>query len=83
MSMNTFDKIEEISKKGYAVEYTIVDQYENGNIKQVEKGLMPHITYTVYVVRLDNGEVLYTESCNHIKDCLEKGIMFIEKNLTI
>ncbi|HCL4480364.1 TPA: hypothetical protein N2D99_002452 [Clostridium botulinum] len=79
--MDIFKKIEEISKKGYAIEYTVIDQNENGYKKEIKKGLMPPITYTVYVIRLEDGESIYEESFNHIEDSLKAGIIYVENIL--
>ncbi|BAO04835.1 uncharacterized protein CBO05P1_116 [Clostridium botulinum B str. Osaka05] len=79
--MDIFKKIEEMSKKGYAIEYTVVDQYQNGYEKEIKKGLMPPITYTVYVIRMEDGESIYEESFNHIEDSLKAGITYVKKIL--
>ncbi|APH21058.1 TPA: hypothetical protein ACXDAY_002139 [Clostridium botulinum] len=79
--MDILKKIEEISKKGYAIEYTVVDQYQNGYEEEIKKGLMPPTTYTVYVIRLEDGESIYEESFNHIEDSLKAGITYVKKIL--
>ncbi|MBD5589244.1 hypothetical protein [Clostridium botulinum] len=79
--MDILKEIEEISKKGYAIEYTIVDQYQNGYEKEIKKGLMPSTTYTIYVIRLEDGESIYEESFNHIEDSLKAGITYVKKIL--
>lgn len=79
--MDIFKKIEEVSKNGYAIEYTVVDQYQNGYEKEIKKGLMPPITYTVYVIRIEDGESIYDESFNHIEDSLKAGITYVKNIL--
>lgn len=82
--MDIFEAIEDIAKKGYSIEYIAVDQYQNGCSKQIAKGLIPSISYTVYVVRLSDAENVYTESFDHIIECLQAGIKFMKSfNLSI
>lgn len=79
--MNIFEEIENITKQGYSIEYQTIDQVDNGYKKEIERGLKPPITYTVYVTRLSDTEHLYTESFDHIEDCLKAGIKYAFKNL--
>ena len=79
--MDIFKKIEELSKEGYAIEYTVVDQCQNGYEKEIKKGLMPPITYTVYVIKVEDGESIYKESFNHIEDSLKAGITYVKNIL--
>ncbi|MDF2879672.1 MAG: hypothetical protein K0R54_229 [Clostridiaceae bacterium] len=78
LEMDIFEKLEELAKKGYSIEHTTVDQYDNGYGKDVEKGLIPPVTYTVNVIRLSDCEILYNLSCNHIKECFDEGIKYVE-----
>lgn len=79
--MDILKKIEEMSKKGYAIEYTVIDQYQNGYEKEIKKDLMPPITYTVYVIKLEDGESIYEESFDHIENSLKAGITYVENIL--
>lgn len=79
--MDIFEKVEDISRKGYSIEYVMVDQIANGCEERVKQGLIPAVTYTVYVMRLSDGEQLYAESSDHIQDGLVEGIRFAEKLL--
>jgi len=79
--MGIFEEIENIAKQGYSIEYQTIDQLQNGYKKDIEKGLKPPITYTVYVTRLSDSEPLYNESFDHIQDCLKAGIKYAKENL--
>lgn len=79
--MDILKQIEEINKNGYSIEYIAVDQQQNGNAEQIKQGLIVPITYTVYVIRLSDSETIYTESTDHIEDCLKVGIEFVKKKL--
>jgi len=76
--MDIFNKIESLAKKGYSIEFISVDQHDNGMDKDISKGLIPAITYTINVIRLSDSESIYTESFNHIKEGLLTGIKFTE-----
>lgn len=78
---NIFEKIEELANKGYFIDYMIQNQIENGLEEWVEKGYIPLITYTVNVMRVNDGEYIYAESFDHLKECLEAGIKFVENTL--
>lgn len=79
--MDILKKIESICKKGYSIEYMVVDQIGNGFEDMVERGLIPAVTYTVYVIRIVDGEQLFSESYDHIEDCLKAGIEYVENNI--
>lgn len=80
--MDIIEQIEKWSKKGILIEYIIIDQYENGFGKEVEKGDMPAYTYTVTVFQ--NGEDLYQEALfDHLSEALSTGLKFVEKRFGI
>ena len=70
-------KIEAWSKKGILIEYIIIDQYENGYGKAVEKGEMPAFTYTVSVFQ--DGKDLFQQSFDFLEEALSAGLAFVEK----
>lgn len=80
--MDILSRIEQLSKIGYTIEYVTVDQIAEGHKEWVDSGEIPPITYTVYVIRISDGEHIYIESFNHIRDCLEAGIKYVEDNLS-
>lgn len=76
--MDIIEQIEKWSKKGILIEYIIIDQFENGFGKAIEKGEMPPYTYTVTVFH--NGEDLYQEALfGHLSEALNTGLKFVEK----
>lgn len=83
MLTNILETIEKIARDGYSIEYVIVDQVQNGYKKDIEKGLMPKVTYTVYVTRLNDSKVMHTESTNSIRECLIIGIKYVQNNVKI
>jgi hypothetical protein len=78
---NLFEEIENIAKKGYSIEYVTINQYDNGYKKEVDGRQIPLITYTLYIIRMEDSETVYEESFDHIKDCLETGISYVKKIL--
>lgn len=80
--MNLFQKIEEWANKGISIEYVVINQIENGYGEQVKKGIMPLVTYTVYVNRQSDGETLYAESFDHIEEALTAGVEYADKKIT-
>lgn len=76
--MDIFLKIEEIAKEGYFIDYMIHDAIEEGHRYMVEDGEIPLITYTVNVIRNSDCAYIYSESFDHLEECLNAGIKFME-----
>lgn len=80
-TIDIFKRIQEIAKKGYAIEYNIIDQCDNGYKKQVDKGEMSSVTYSVFVMALTNLEAIHTESFDALEDGLKSIIRYTEDKL--
>lgn len=78
---NLLISIEDVAKKGYAIEYSIINQNDNGYQKDVLKGLKPVITYTVYITKIQTGEHVYVESFDSIETALKNGCDYYLNNL--
>ncbi len=72
--MSILKQIEDLAQKGIKVEYNIVDQFINGNKKDVGKGYVPRITYTVYVTIIEDEQEIYSESCDELEIALKQGV---------
>lgn len=75
------EEVEKITEQGYSIEYLPINQYDNGQKELVEAGEIPLVTYTLDVINMENGESIYSESFNHIQDCLRAGVKWVRENL--
>lgn len=72
-------QIESWSQKGYFIEYTIIDQIQNGYKELVESKDMPPITYTTQITENATGEVIFDGSFDTLKEGLDKAFLFLSK----
>lgn len=79
--MDIFDRIQKLNQKGIIIDCVATDQIENGNRKGVENGEYPLVTYTVEVMNASLEKMLYTESCDSLKEAIYAGVIFAENKL--
>jgi len=73
-NIDIFTRIENLATKGIIIDVVAINQIENGYGERVEAGDMPLITYTVEVMDTSLGNMLYTESCNTLRETLGVGV---------
>lgn len=79
MKMDVLMQIESWSQKGYFIEYTIIDQIQNGYQELVEKKEMPAITFTIYITENATGEVIFDGSFDTLKEGMDKAFLYLSK----
>ena len=75
--MDIFKRIQKLNKKGIIIDCVAINQIDNGNKNDVEKDIIPIITYTVEVMDI-SLEMLYTESFDSFKEAIEAGVKTAE-----